>query len=190
MAGQLSFLSGAAAIAIFALPTLRAQAPASAPAPPPADTKPRGPFGDDGGDKRRTKGDPADREKFETARKAIDALTPDQRKRFQENFLRWSNLSPEEKKALADRDTFRRKKIAEDIDAALKEAGLILDGDRREAFGKRYGEERHKIEEQLRKDIDEKRTPLLKEVVAKLKVEFSAPTEPAKPPPSPCPTKP
>ena len=37
---------------------------------------------------------------FENVRKALDALTPEQRKRFQENFVRWSNLSSEEKKAL------------------------------------------------------------------------------------------
>ena len=106
-------------------------------------------------------------------RKAIDALTPEQRRRFQENLQRWGNLSPEEKKALSDRDTFRRKKIAEDIDAALKEAGLTLDGERRELFAKRYGEERHRIEEHLRKDMDEKRRPLVKEVIARLKAEFA-----------------
>ena len=84
----------------------------------------------------------------------------------------WSNLSPEEKKSLADRETFRRKKMAEDIDAALKDAGLELDAERRELFARRYGEERHRIEEQLHKDLDEKRQPLLKEVIAKLKAEF------------------
>ncbi len=131
-------------------------------------------FGGDGSEKRRPRGDPADFEKFENVRKAIEALTPEQQKRFQENFLRWSNLSPEEKKALADRDGFRRKKMAEGIDAALKEAGLELDAERREIFAKRYGEERHKIEDQLRKDMDEKRQTLLKEVIAKLKAEFAS----------------
>jgi hypothetical protein len=115
---------------------------------------------------------------FADVRKAIDALTPEQRQRFVENFKRWANLSPEERKALADRESFRRKKMAEDIDSALNEAGLQLDGERRAQFAKRYGEERRKIEEQLRRDIEEKRRPLLKEIVAKLKTEFST-SEPA-----------
>ena len=111
---------------------------------------------------------------FENVRKAIEALTPEQRKRFQENLWRWSNLPAEEKKALADRDAMRRRKIAEDIDAAVKESGLDLDPARRELFARRYGEERRKIEEQLRKEMEEKRTPLVKEIVAKLKAEFSS----------------
>ena len=125
---------------------------------------------------RRPEGGSPEGEKFENVRRALDALTPDQRKRFQENFLRWSNLSPEEKKSLADREIFRRKKIAEDIDAALREAGLELDPGRRELFARRYGDERHKIEEQLRKELDDKRRPLLKEVIARLKAEFSGGT--------------
>ncbi len=195
MAGKLSFVSGAGCAVLF-LPTVWAQAPADAQPPSPDGPKQHESSGVES-DKRRKKGDPADREKFETVRKAIDALTPDQRKRFQENFLRWSSLSPEEKKALSDRDAFRRKKIAEDIDAALKEAGLELDGERREAFGRRYGEERHKIEGQLRKEMEDRRKPLLKEVIAKLKAEFSTSAEPTISAPktpaasgSPCPLKP
>lgn len=145
-----------------------------------------------GPDARHPGGGRPESERFENVRKSIDALTPEQRKRFKENLQRWSNLSPEEKKALADRDAFRRKKIAEDIDAAIKEAGLDLDAQGREHFAKRYGEERHQIEEQLRRDMDEKRRPLLKEVIARLKVEFAngvptadkEPKQPDTPPPA------
>lgn len=174
MAGKLITFVGPAVVAAITSVSLQAEPPSG------NSDQPKQHGSSDGidGDRRRSRGDSKDREKFETVRKAIDALTPEQRKRFQENFLRWSNLSPEEKKALSDRDIFRRKKIAEDIDAALKEAGLELDGDRRAAFAKRYGEERHKLEEQLRKDMDEKRKPLVKEVIAKLKAEFSTPTDP------------
>lgn len=121
---------------------------------------------------------------FENVRKALEALTPDQRKRFQENFVRWSNMPPEAKKALRDRDEFRRKKMAEDIEAAARESGLELDKERREQFAKRYTQERRKIEEQLRREMDEKRRPLVKEIVAKLKAEFSAPTAAAVPGPA------
>jgi hypothetical protein len=118
--------------------------------------------------------DPAEKEKFETVRKALEALTPEQRKRFQDNLIRWSSLSPEDKTALAGRDSIRKKRMAEEIDAAIAEAGLELNAEQRDAFTKRYGEERRKLEEQLRKEADEKRKPLLKEVIAKLKGEFSS----------------
>lgn len=109
---------------------------------------------------------------FENVRKALEALTPDQQKRFHENFLRWSNMSPEAKKALRDRDEYRRKRMFEDIEEAIREAGLTLDRERRGQFVKRYIEERRKIEDQLRKDLEAKRKPLVAELIAKLKVEF------------------
>ena len=116
-------------------------------------------------------------QEFGNVRRALEALTPEQRQHFVENLKRWSNLPPEEKKALADRDGFRRKKMAEEIDAAITDTGLTLQGDRRALFAKRYAEERRKLEEQLRKELEEKRRPLLQELVGRLKVEFSA--EPA-----------
>ena len=54
------------------------------------------------------------------------------------------------------------------------EAGLNLDGERRVRCAKRYGEERRKVEEQLRRELDEKRQPLLKEILARLQAEFSS----------------
>ena len=111
---------------------------------------------------------------FGNVRRALEALTPEQRQRFVENLKRWANLPPEEKKALADRDGFRRKRMAEEIDRAVAETGLNLEGERRALFAKRYDEERRKVEEQLRKELEEKRQPLIKDIVAQLKAEFSA----------------
>src|SRR4051812_42468360 len=68
---------------------------------------------------------------FDNVRKALDALTPEQRKRFQENFWRWANLSPEEKKSLRDREEVRKKVIDQEVEAAVQEAGLQLEGDRK-----------------------------------------------------------
>ncbi len=172
MAGKMRRSLPALILLAAALPVAPAQTPSEAPSSPPP--KRPGWFGGGRGEMRRPDGGGPDAEKFENVRKAVEALTPEQRKRFQENFLRWSNLSPEEKKSLADREIFRRKRVAEEIDAALHDAGLELDAQRRELFARRYGEERHRIEEQLHKELDEKRQPLLKEVVAKLKTEFSA----------------
>ena len=159
----------AAAFAIGAVQSLAQDAPN--PQSPPATPEGKRPGWFGGGAKRPAPipNSPA----FENVRKALEALTPEQRKRFQENFWRWSNLSAEEKKALADREAMRKRKITEDIDAAIKETGLDLDPARRELFARRYGEERRKIEEQLRKEMEENRRPLVKEIVAKLKAEFS-----------------
>jgi len=73
------------------------------------------------------------------------------------------------------------------VNLALAESGLDLSGERRAFFAKRYGEERRKVEEQLRKEMEEKRRPLIKEIVARLKEEFStAPlTAPASSTPEP-----
>lgn len=111
---------------------------------------------------------------MENARRALEALTPEQRKRFQENFMRWANLSPDEKKALRDREEVRKKFMQQEIETAIRESGLHLDGSRRGEFVKRYGEERRKIEEQLRKESNEKRKPLVREMLGKLKSEFSS----------------
>jgi len=118
---------------------------------------------------------------FENVRKALDALTPEQRKRFQENFWRWANLSPGEKKALRDRDETRKKIMEQEVQAALQEAGLQLDGEQRARFVQRYGQERRKIEEQIRKESMEKRKPMVNEIIGRLKAEFSgdAPADPA-----------
>jgi hypothetical protein len=111
---------------------------------------------------------------YENVRKALEALTPEQRKRFQENFMRWANLSPEEKKALRDREEVRKKVIEQESEAAIQESGLPLDGDRREQFIKRFGEGRRLIEEQLRKEMSEKRKPMVHELIGRLRNEFAS----------------
>lgn len=117
---------------------------------------------------------------FENVQRAIDALTPEQRRRFQENFALWVNLSPEDKRALRDRDELRRKRMRQEIDKTIRDSDLQLDSAQREQFAKRYAEERRKLEEQLRREMQEKRQPRLREIIGKLKEEFSQP-QPATP---------
>ncbi|HEV7866725.1 MAG TPA: hypothetical protein VGO90_03520, partial [Chthoniobacteraceae bacterium] len=111
---------------------------------------------------------------LDTVRKAVEALTPEQRRRFQENFVRWSDLPPEEKKGLRNREELRKKFMEREIDAALRESGLQLNSEQRELFIKRYAEERRQVEEQLRKEMAEKRKPLVREILGRLKTEFAA----------------
>src|SRR5260221_10864277 len=145
------------------------QAPASS---PPAKKQPGAWLG--GGHKPPFEGTPSP--EFENVRRALEALTPEQRKRFQENLWRWANLSPEEKKALLDREEMRKKFMQQEVETAIQESGLQLDGERRQQFIKRYGEERRKIEEQLRKESNEKRKPLVHELIGRLTTEFSTPS--------------
>lgn len=126
-----------------------------------------------GGKIKQPFGDGTPSPEFDNVRRALDALTPEQRKRFQENFLRWANLPPEEKKALREREEMRKSFMAQEVEAAMKETGLQFEGERREMFIKRYGDERRKIEEQLRKETSEKRKPLVRDLIGRLKTEFS-----------------
>jgi len=129
-------------------------------------------------------GDSPNAPEFENARRAIEALTPEQRKRFQENFLRWMNLTKEEKEMLREREEWRREVMNQEVDRAVKQSGLTLDPARRELFAKRYSEERRALEVQLRKDTEEKRRPLVQALIARLRQEFSstASATPAPPP--------
>jgi len=123
---------------------------------------------------------------FENVRQALNALKPAQRKRFEENFVRWANLAPDEKTALLDREQLRKKIMQKEVEAAIHESGLPLEGARREEFARRYAEERRKIEEQLRKESTEKRKPLVHDLIGRLQAEFSA-AGVAAPAPSPAP---
>lgn len=182
MVGKLSHLLSAGAILAVGFASVHAQTAPEARDSSPTPGKRPGWFGGN----RPTGPEAA---ALENVRKALDALTPEQRKRFQENFWRWANLSPQEKKALRDREDVRKKVVEQEVSAAIQETGLTLEGERREQFVKRYGEERRKIEEQLRKETMEKRKPMVKEVIARLKAEFSgsvsASTEPAAAPVKP-----
>ncbi len=112
-------------------------------------------------------------------RKTLEALTPDQRKRFRENVLRWMNLSPDEKEALRQREETRRQHMAEEVDQAVQQSGLQLEPQRRMQFAKRYAEERRKLEERLRRETEEKRAPEIQQIIARLKEEFSSAPVPA-----------
>ena len=124
----------------------------------------------------------------EFARKLFDRLTPEEREKFKENFERWKALPPEERQALLMHEKMHREKMEQEIGEAIKTSGLQLDKDRREVYVLRYTQERRKIEERIRREMDEKRRPLLKEMTERLKTEFSAPTEspsPSQPAPTP-----
>jgi hypothetical protein len=112
---------------------------------------------------------------LENVRKALEALNPEQREQFRQNFARWINMTAGDKQSLRDLAEIRRKHMQEEIEEAITQSGLQLDPERRQMFVKRYTEERKKIEEALRKETEEKRGPRLEEMRNRLKSEFSAP---------------
>ena len=110
---------------------------------------------------------------FEKTREAFKQLSPEERQRWLQNFRRWEALPPEKKTSLLDRQEAFHKRMREDTEAALKSTGLELNDDQKKQFAARYAEERRKIEEDIRKQMEEVRRPRVHEMVEKLKQEFS-----------------
>jgi hypothetical protein len=62
-----------------------------------------------------------------------------------------------------------------EIDRAIKQSGLTLDGERRDSYVGRYIQMRKKIEQQLHQEMETKRKPQVDALVERLKAEFSSP---------------
>ena len=140
----------------------------------------------DGDHGREAEGKEGDHRKFhsvftgpdaEKAREAFRNMSPEERERWTKHFREWAEMPPEKKKSLADREEFFRRKIKEDIDAAIQKTGLNLNEEQKKLFAQRYLDERRKIEADLRKEMEERRGPRVDAMIDKLKEEFSAPVE-------------
>jgi hypothetical protein len=108
----------------------------------------------------------------DAARKFYESMSPDQQKKFQDNYERWQQMSPEEKRAMRDRERERREKMSQEIETTIKQSGLVLDQAAHQQYVDRYMQERRRIEQALQKDMEEKRKPLLQEMMFRLKNEF------------------
>jgi hypothetical protein len=145
--------------------------------------------GERGRDKDKDKGPDKDRDEdrdhkrrgvfsgpdADKAREAYRNMSPEERERWTKRFREWAEMPPEKKKSLADREEYFRRKIREDIDAAIVKAGLLLDEEQKKLFSERYMDERRKIESELRKEMDEKRGPRVDAMIERLKSEFRDP---------------
>jgi hypothetical protein len=109
------------------------------------------------------------------AMRDLQKLSPEKRADLWRAVWTVLNLPPEKRQTLLGMDDERRKVAREEIDRAIGENGLQLDEERRKAFVRRYFDERHAIEEKLRKEADEKRRQLLGEMRERLKKEFGTP---------------
>jgi Spy/CpxP family protein refolding chaperone len=108
---------------------------------------------------------------------ALQKLTPEQREQIWRAVLAVLNLPEEKRLDLIGKEEERRKKIREQIDQAIKDIGVPIRDDQRRAFFRKFFEGRRAIEEQLRKENDERRKVLLAELYDRLQKEFNTAQE-------------
>ena len=100
------------------------------------------------------------------------SLPPAARQNFQRNAERWLRMSPEERNILRQRENLRRETIRRETEAAVRDSGLRLDPQQRALFESRYIQERRRVEQALRQQIETERQQQLPELIRQLKKEF------------------
>jgi hypothetical protein len=115
------------------------------------------------------------------------SLPPADRQIFRQNAERWMQMSPEERQIMRQRENLRREQIMHETDQALRNSGLMLDQQKRDLFESRYMQERRKMEQSLRQQIEAERQQQLPALIQQLKKEFQLqqPNAPGKPTASP-----
>lgn len=171
-----------ASLALLAVFSAAGQPPAGSPAPPASDVPPRYEPPHPGNEGR-----PGRRDRDEKSRRLFEKLPPEQRDKLRENMRRWEKLPPEERQDLRDEAKRRRARMAREIDELIQKSGLTLTSDQREVFALRYAQERRRIEETLRKEMESRRRPMLDEMNERLKKEFASGAPAASPAASPSP---
>ena len=101
------------------------------------------------------------------------SMSPEDRQRFQSNVERWRQMPPEERRELREREGWRQERLKKEAEAAIRASGLQLEAERQQQFEQRYMQERKRIEQQLRRELREKRERELAPVVEQLKKEFT-----------------
>ena len=85
-------------------------------------------------------------------------------------------MGPEERKLMRQREKAYRDRVKIEVDAALRDSGLHLEGEKREQFEQRYFQERRRIEHTLRQETEAKRQEQLPSLRERLKKEFQEPS--------------
>ncbi len=125
---------------------------------------PRGPAGQSMGPSRG----PAD----QSIRDRWMAMPPEARQNFRRNAERWMRMSPEERNVMRQRENLRQETIKRETDSALRQSGLSLTPQERSQFESRYVQERRKVEQSLRQQIEAERQKELPALIQQLKKEF------------------
>jgi hypothetical protein len=108
-------------------------------------------------------------------------MPPEARQNFRRNAERWMRMSPEERNVMRQRENLRQEKIKRETDAALRQSGLNLNPQERAQFESRYIQERRKVEQSLRQQVETERQKELPALIQQLKKEFQI-DQPAKSP--------
>ena len=117
------------------------------------------------------------------------AMPPDARQNFQRNAELWMQMTPEQRNLMRQRENMRRQILTHDADAAVRDSGLQLNSQERARFESRYIQERRKVEQSLRQQIETERQKEIPALIQQLRKEFQI-DEPgkgsaSKPAPSP-----
>ena len=100
---------------------------------------------------------------------------------FRRNAELWMQMTPEQRNLMRQRETVRRQTITREADAAVRDSGLQLNPQERARFESRYVQERRKVEQSLRQQIETERQKELPALIQQLKKEFQI-DQPAKSP--------
>jgi len=99
-------------------------------------------------------------------------MPPGARQNFERNAERWLQMSPEERNVMRQRENLRQETIRRETEAALRDSGLRLNPQERAQFESRYLQERRKVEQTLRQQIESERQQQLPALIKQLKKEF------------------
>jgi len=103
-------------------------------------------------------------------------MPPEERQAFRKNAERWMQMGPEERKIMREREQIYRAQVQREVDAALRDTGLRLEGEKRTQFEQRYLQERRRIEHSLQQEVDSKRQQQMPGLQERLKKEFQEPS--------------
>ena len=103
-------------------------------------------------------------------------MSPADRQHFRSNIERWQQLPPDARNDLRAREISRQQLLKREAEAAMRDAGVQIEAERRAQFEKRYLQERRRVEQELRRELQEKRQREMAPVVERLKKEFTEPS--------------
>ena len=103
-------------------------------------------------------------------------MGPNEQQIFRRNAERWMQMGPEERMIMREREQVYRQQVKREVDAALRDTGLRLEGEKRTQFEQRYLQERRQIEHSLRQEVETKRQQQLPALQERLKKEFQEPS--------------
>ena len=109
------------------------------------------------------------------------AMPADARQNFQRNAQLWMQMTPEQRNVMRQRETVRRQVMTRDADTAVRDSGLQLNPQERARFESRYIQERRKVEQSLRQQIETERQKEIPALIQQLRKEFQL-DEPGKSP--------